>query len=153
MTWTIGTHRGEHVGWSPAQLRSKRQPTTTVLARVNARVLDTNRPLTPDTIPVSIVDRRHSRGVIVLTFGRGSYEATSICIRDGKVRLERLETFRGQARFHLRVDIPSRAWNRLLQKAGVLPTDIYRFEMGPEPTPMPPAPPAPPLYRLFPACY
>lgn len=121
-----------------------------VLARIEARVLATSTPCTIATIPLCLVTCPLAPSTLALTFTLRAYHATTVYFLQDYVRLERTEHLKGNVRFTVWVEIPTRAWNHLFVKARVLPTALPWLMCGPEPTPLPPAPPAPPLAYPYP---
>jgi hypothetical protein len=131
----------------PGKGQRKGQCVGIVSARISAAVLASSGHF-QETVTVCIEDRRHSRGVIVATFGQTKIETQTITPTEYGVRLERKETHRNQVIRHYWIEISAANWAKLLCKAGV----DHDLENGnlreapirkPEPTPTPPMPTPP----------
>ena len=120
--------KSEYVGLTYDHRRAHHRRTTPTLARVQAAVLAASDPRFPSTVPVVLMDRRDSRSVITLNFGRRSYEATTIAPVGNTIHIEHKETFREQVRFHVWVEIAPAVFNRLLQQSHLLPDAIVGFD-------------------------
>jgi hypothetical protein len=124
---TRSTKQGEHVGLTFDHRRARLRRTTPTLARAQAAVLVSSDPRFPSTIPVVLMDRRDSRGVITLNFGHRSYEATTIAPVCNAIRLDHTEVFQGKTLFHVWVEIAPDVFNRLIHQAKLLPDEVLGF--------------------------
>lgn len=131
----------------PSKAQRRGRCVGTVSATVRAPVLASSDHF-QESVTVRIEDRRHSRGVIVATFGQTKIEAHTITPTANGVRLEHKDTHRERVIRHFWIEIGAAKWEQLLTKAGVQQAVI--LGVGPEPTPMPPAPPLPDLRDYYP---
>lgn len=124
------------------------------MARMSAVVLASSGTF-EDKVTVRIEDRRHSRGVIVATFGRTKLEANEITRTENGIRLGRKNVFRGRVISCFWVEIEACTWAKLLNAVGVNhdPDNGTLLEgpvAGPPTTPIPPAEPCPDLRDYHP---